>query len=459
MTLSRKIAAFALSFAVALTTAGCGGSSDNTSAQAGLQIKSLKTFPAFSAFVNPAIFVENNPIPILKAAVDGAPGSFCSEFCYLKQGIQEAVRQNQELDFFLCLARKAGDVNADVDFPAADGCRYFEITPPALTVNAGPDGISLDLPSKIQVRLCTSGEDVRVHTCGDGALQQELLVANNTDESVNATLVKKLTQSNGCEDKYKVDFHSNCSQENFANGACAATVDGNYCGCYGSGSVNVDLAGGSEPNAKLASDFAAGGLGAGSFGDFVFCSYGDWSRGGDGCFKSQASGSFPAIPSSEVPLASLDGCRNLKSSSVCPNPDFDPEAYDPAAPVCPFVGSPGATCGFDFSGANCCGLTGDTLSGLQGQDIDDAPLASVLDAVNAHACPGEGNCDGIAFEDAWDCAAPAGQAFTAVDLSTAAGIDVTQCQDLLTAVNTFVADENCSEQTAKASSDEIISQP
>jgi hypothetical protein len=410
--------------------------------------------------VNPQIFVENNPIPILKVQTTGTPGSFCSEFCYLKQGIEEAVRQNQELDFFLCLARKASDVDANVDFPAADGCKYFEITPPNLTVNAGADGISLDLPSKIQVRLCTNGDQVRVHTCGDGELQQELVVSNNpASESVNATLVKRLLQSNGCEDKYKVDFASNCSPENFANGACTATVDGNYCGCYGAGTVNVDLAGGSKPNAKYESDFTAGGLGAGTFGNFDFCSYGDWSQGGDGCFKSQASGSFPTIPSSQVPLASIEGCDGVRTSSVCPNPAFDPDAFDPNFPICPFVESAGATCGFDFSGSNCCGLTGNTLADLGGQDIDDAPLSSVLDAVNAHACPGQGDCAGIAFEDTWDCAAPAGEAFAAVDLSTAAGIDVTECQDLLTAVNTFVADDNCSEQTAKASSDAITSKP
>ncbi len=437
---------------------GCGGSSEEVdTAQAGLNIFSIKAFPAFSGFVNPVVLVGHGPVPILKLQTAGAPGSFCSEFCYLKQGIEEAVRQNQELDFFLCLGRKANELDSVFEFPSADGCGYFEITPPALSTDAGPDGVSLDLPAKIQVRLCRAGAQVRIHTCGDGELQQEALLANNTAaESVSATVVKRLFQSNGCEDKYKIDLQANCSPEAFGNGECAATVNGNYCGCYGNGTINVSVTGGSEPRIQYESDFAASGLGDGTFGVFNFCSHGDWSEGGEGCFQSQADGSFPAIPSSEVPLSGIDGCGAIVNAlNVCPNPDFDPDAFDPLYPVCPFAASAKTTCDFSFADANCCGLTGDSLNVLGGQDIDDAPLSGLLNDVSGRACAGQGDCDAVAFEDAWDCAPPSGQAFAPVNLLGASGVDLTECANLLTAVNTFVADENCSEQTADASTGEI----
>ncbi|HSA58897.1 MAG TPA: hypothetical protein VLJ37_04360 [bacterium] len=441
----------------ALALAGCGGSSDSGTEQAGLNIFSIKAFPAFSGFVNPTVIVQHGPVPILKLQAAGAPGSFCSEFCYLKQGIEEAVRQNQELDFFLCLSRKANEKEPAFEIPSADGCGYFEITPPAFSTDAGPDGVRLDLPAKIQARLCRNGNQVRIHTCGDGELQQEALLTNNTtDESVAATVVKRLLQSNGCEDKYKIDFQSNCTPGAFGNAVCAATVNGNYCGCYGNGTINVSVTGGAEPRIQYESDFAANGLGDGTFGIFDVCSHGDWSEGGEGCFQSQAEGSFPAIPSAEVPLNGLDGCKAIAgAASVCPNPDFDPDAFDPLYPVCPFVAANGASCGFSFSAVNCCGLTGDSLSALGGEDIDDAPLSSLLDDVSGRACAGQGNCGAVAFEDAWDCAPPSGQTFAPVNLLGASGVDLTECANLLTAVNTFTADENCSEQTADASSDEI----
>lgn len=437
--------------------AGCGGSSTKTEDQAGLNVFRISAFPSFSGFVNPSVLVQHGPVPILKAQTAGAPGSFCSEFCYLKQGIEEAVRQNQELDFFMCLGKKANDLDAAFDFPSTDGCGYYEITPPALTTDAGPDGISLDLPNKIQVRLCRTGSQVRVHTCGDGALQQEAVLDNNTAaESVSATVVKRLFQSNGCEDKYKIDLNANCTPEAFHNGACAATINGNYCGCYGNGTINVTVDGGAEPRIQYASDFAAGGLGQGSFGSFNFCSHGDWSEGGDGCFQSQADGSFPAIPSSEVPLSTIDGCQAVVgAANVCPDPNFDPDAFNPLYPECPFLASKGTTCGFSFANANCCSLSGETLGALSGQDIDDAPLSGLLDDVSKRACAGQGDCAAVAFEDAWDCRPPTGQTFASVNLLGASGIDVTECANLLTAVNTFVADENCSEQTADASGSEI----
>lgn len=438
---------------------GCGGASTKTPDQAGLTVFKISAFPAFSGFVNPSVLVQHGPVPILKLKEQtaGAPGSFCSEFCYLKQGIEEAVRQNQELDFFMCLGKKANTLDAVFDFPAADGCGYFEITPPALPADAGPDGISLNLPAKIQVRLCRTGNQVRVHTCGDGELQEEAVLNNNTSaESVSATVVKRLFQSNGCEDKYKIELNSNCSPTAFHNGECAATINGNYCGCYGNGTINVSVAGGDEPHIQYASDFAAGGLGQDTFGSFNFCSHGDWSEGGDGCFQSQADGSFPTIPASEVPLSTIDGCQAIVgAANVCPNPDFDPDAFDPLYPECPFVVSKGPNCAFNFANANCCNLSGETLGELSGHDIDDAPLSGLLDDVSGRACAGQGDCDAVAFEDAWDCQPPAGQSFAPVNLLGASNVDVTECANLLTTVNTFVADENCSEQTADASGDEI----
>lgn len=441
-----------------LSLAGCGSSeSKKPEEQAGLTIFSISALPSFSGFVNPSVIVQHGPIPILKAQTAGEPGSFCSEFCYLKQGIEEAVRQNQELDFFLCLAKRAQQSDPLFEIPGTDGCGYFEITPPNFSSDGGPDGVSLDLPSRIQARLCRNGNNVTIHTCGDGALEQEAAIQNHpATESVSASIVKRLFQSNGCEDKYRVDLNSNCTPGAFGNDECAATINGNYCGCYGSGTINVSLDGGSEPRVQYESDFAARGLGDNVFGQFNFCSHGDWSEGGQGCFASQASGNFPAIPSSEVPLAALDGCQEIvNAANVCPNPGFDPESFDPLYPQCPFEATKVSTCGFAFSNANCCGLSGETLDQLSGQDIDDAPLSSLFGEVSGRACPGQGDCAAIDFDDSWDCQAPAGQTFKTIDLLTATGIDVSECADLLTAVNTFVADENCSEQTADASVQEI----
>lgn len=439
-TIKRTLAALFITTVIASPSfmggvGGCGGSKTNNATnnqnQAGLTIFSVRSVPSFSGFLNPSILVENGPTPILKTQT--SPGSFCSEFCYLKQGLIETARQLKTIDLSVCVAQAVNRSDSTFDIPTA-GCTYYDLVT--------DDG---DLP----VRLCRDGNRVSIGTCSNGAMDEEYLFDNDTSQnSVSATLTRRYQNADGCEDNSRLSVSSNCAPEDFANGTCAVNIQGSFCGCYGNGIVNYGVTGGTAPNIDVNSNFSAGGIGADTFGTFDFCSIGNWSLGNSGCFKSDASGSFPSIPAGEVPLAQLEGCESIVAANqVCPNEAFDPNTFDPAYPVCPFKDAPTSSCSFAFNDSGCCDISGNTLEDESGTTIDPNTVSSLFNTVSAASCPGAVDCNGIVFDQTWDCNAPLGQNFTVID-ATSGALNLTECLAILNEINNFQVSDNCDEQTA-----------
>lgn len=436
-----------LGIAAGLGGCSCEAAPEEEIVQAGLSISRVSAIPRFSGYVNPISIKGVIPEPPnWKLESTGGDGTFCSEFCYLKQGILEAVRQNQEIDFLACLARKTNEANTEFDIPdPIDGCNYYEVTPPTLEGSEGGE-----VPSVMRIRLCKDGSTVKIHLCDGTTLEQEMIFVNNSsEESVTGSLFKTFDRPDGCQDRSKIAFTANCDPDAFENSACQATLQGTYCGCYGDGSIDYRVTGGEAPVIDIETNFAAGGLGAITSGDFDFCSIGDWTEAG-GCFKSEASGSYPAIPAAEVPLSEIEGCGDLagETGDLCPNSDFDPDAIDPVYPICPFEATADDSCALLFDNTSCCSVSGASIEELAGEKVDSSSFSSVLEEVSGRACPDAGNCDTITFEDAWDCEPEAGKTFTTIDLGTASGVDFSECETLLSDVNNFAAEENCGEQTA-----------
>jgi len=423
---------FAFSAATLGGPAGCGGAGSNKkSGQAGLTVFSISSIPTFRHFFNPAILVENGPTPILK--LQTAPGTFCSEFCYLKQGLLEAQRQIKTIDYSVCLAKAVQGSDAAFDIPA-NGCLYVNLV-------TGSGGVP--------VRLCRDGDQVSASTCSGGAADAEYVFTNNPSaKSVSAVLTRRFQNADGCEDKSQLDFSGNCPPDQFLNGDCRVAINGSFCGCYGSGQVNYGVTGGDSPQIDVHSNFAAGGIGAATSGAFNFCSIGNWALGNTGCFKSNADGSFPSIPASEVPVSQIEGCAGLTSATeLCPNEKFDPNAFDPAYPVCPFKPGTGGSCAFLFDNTGCCDVSGDSLEAESATASDPSGASSIFDQVSSASCPGTVACDSLAFVNEWDCKPPAGASFVTIDVNSST-FDFSACQAILDEINNFKVENNCSEQTA-----------
>lgn len=430
---------------------GCGGSANNNQQpadQAGLSIFKVSAMPVFSGFYNRISFFENQPgPPALKTTTSIATGKFCSSFCYLKGGVLEAIRHSENVDFFLCLARKASEFDGSFDIPSQTGCQYFEITPPALNLSSN---IVEGLPNSIQFRLCHNGNQVKIHQCGEGTLEEEAIFDNDpSSKSVTGSLFQKFADSPACDEKSKINFSSNCKDSAFTDSACQASMDVTYCDCPGgNGTILYDVFGGSTNRVTLEEYYAIGDPSR-TMGQYSSCGFGDWTASENGCFTSSDSGSYDAIPASEVPLSLLEGCKSLiGTASLCPNPNFNLDSFNALYPLCPFVAASGSTCSFVLSDLECCSVSGETLQTQVGKTIDPSTVADLRDSVAAHTCSTPPDCSNLSFQETWDCRPESGRQFTKINLNQASQVDFSECVTYLTNANSPSTAENCDEQEA-----------
>ena len=399
-------------------------------------------------------------------------GGFCKEVCYLNQCLQETLRHSVEIEFFLCMSRKAKEASGGVfDFPDS-GCNFFEVTPPDFGSEfegEGPPAVStvrkrklqLDTPSLIQMRLCRSGDTVTFHMCEESTLQQEISITNDTAAgSISATATNSFPFGE-CDDRGQMSITSNCEASAFSSPECIASFDAKFNGCFGSGTINYGVTGGTTRTNNLEANFDAGGTGADEFGSFSVCVLGEWTGGANGCFKADSTGSFPAFSAAEIPfLGDIPGCETLAAGSptnLCPNDNFDPELcfdtsgnYDPTNCSCPFAEATGETCAFSFADTQCCAISGATIAEQGGTIISDDAAGDLFTEIDSAVCP-EPETE-VNFLDEWDCL-PEGS-FTDVDLFSS-DVDFSECFALFEELFNSEAGNNCEQEDAQEGGGDI----
>lgn len=449
---------------------GCGGgASGGDTGDTGVTVSSIDEIPSLN--IEDYVDTGSNSSGLmadLKGQTTTGNDVFCTEFCYMKQMLLEAIRHSKEVEFFLCMSRKAKDVSGGVfDFPTGNGCNYFTVTPPEGVEREGPPGggppadepgggsstsrLEAGVGTDLRMRLCTDGTTHTFHMCEGGELHQEIRITNNSDGSIGATATNSFSFGD-CDDRGQLEITSTCNVEDFSNPDCAASFNAAFNGCFGSGAINFAVTGGTSRRHTLEANFSNGGEGATTFGSFELCTYGDWTAGANGCFKAESSGSFPAIPAAEVSFLSssenggMPGCGDevVNASSLCPNDNFDPESFNSAIPVCPFVATTEETCPLDFSNVECCSISGATVSEQTGTQIDSSEeAADLFTEVTNHACPEQAS--EVSFVEEWDCQAEG--TFTDVDMSGATSADFEECAELFTDLAATSAESNCQQQS------------
>lgn len=484
----RKVTVFGSLAFLALTVpwllAGCasdgggGGSSDDT----GVAVDSVSDIPSLN--ISDYYDTGSDSAGLMSAfkAQTESSGGFCKEFCYNKQCLMETLRHSIQIEFNLCMLRKAKEASGGIfDFPTS-GCAEFSVIPPEME-GEGPGGegpssgeeptseggppegeppsavkaktIEADAPpSDFIVRLCTDGDTKKVHLCDGGELHDELIITNDAASgSINAMVTNRFSFGEDCTDAGQMNITSNCGVDAFSNSECVANFDATFNGCFGAGTINFAVTGGDTRSYDLEASFAAGGAGEDEFGSFSADVKALWDAGGTGSFKSEGSGGFPGIPASEVPVSEIRGCETLASSGasvLCPNDNFDPETYDTAVPVCPFKEASGSTCSFDFADVQCCTISGGTLAEQEGTLADDAVCGAQFTTVSDFPFPAQST--EVNFVDEYDCDPDSTP--TSVDIADTA-VDFSECFELFAELETLSAESNCEEQGAEEGIEDI----
>lgn len=438
----------------AAATGDSGGSSDGVAP--GVTVDSASDIPS----LNIADYYDLGASASQSALVaknKHAVGESCKEFCYQRQCLVETIRHSKEAELVTCMIKAVPEAtDGAVDLPDS-GCIYISMIP--------PDFLSSEDDTTAKIRLCKNGTSITFHRCDGGSLVQELLLTDSgtgtvTGTSTNVFGFQGSDGDEGCEDRSQMTISSNCSVANFTDPDCLANFNGKFSGCFGSGTINFSVTGGAsgDRNYTLESNFTAGGEGEDQFGSFSFCGFADWTAGGNGCFKADSLGTFPAIPTSEVTfLSELEPCSAVVSSNpsfLCPNDAFDPEEFEEAFAICPFRPASGSTCPFDFENTDCCSISGDTIATQRGTRIDSSTVSSLFTSVSNHACPEQSST--INFSDSWTCTPESGASFTELDLSVVDQSLFSECAEIFADLDSPPSGEdNCEEQGLEEEADNL----
>jgi Cys-rich repeat protein len=470
----------ALPFLFLSGAGGCGGGGTGGGGgggtETGVTVDSVSDIPSLNI---DDYYDTGSAASALKAQTTGDEGGFCTEFCYLNQCLQETLRHSIEIEFFLCMSRKAKEATGGTfDFPAGNGCNFFEVTPPEIPAEFGGEGegggppVALNLKKGklqtigalglFQMRLCRNGDTVTFHMCEDGSLHQEISITNNTaEDSISATATNAFAFGE-CEDRGQMSITSNCEAAAFTSSECIASFNAKFNGCFGAGTINYSVTGGTTRTNNLEANFSAGGEGADAFGSFDVCVLGEWTGGANGCFKSDASGSFPSFPAADFGfLGDIPGCETLAASNpvnLCPNDNFDPELcfdesgnYIPTNCPCPFAAAEGTTCPFSFADTQCCSISGATIEEQTGTIISDTEAGDLFTEIDAATCP-EAESE-VNFLDEWNCEPET--SFVPIEFSDTT-VDFSECFELFAALSDVSAGDNCQQDAVEEGSGEII---
>lgn len=411
---------------------GGGAAATGDSGGSGVTVSTLKDIPEADV-TNYLSDTTTSLSAALKSEVSGAPvGSKWVQLCYMEQCLGEAIRHAKEFDFFTCMMKAA--VDSGVVIPADGGTAFYEIVPPpfedlgvqqALVAPTGASSGSSDVQAAaidtdgflIRIRIKKQSDVISLALCEpdeNGSYQQvEEFIIDNSNGQFTGDI--RFNWNFGLETEQGfMKLQTSCpSAASFRDGTCtdAVTLQNYFDGSFGAGGIDLGL---TSPTAyTLVFDFTGEDI-VGGGGSFDVAGKGNITST-KGCISNKASGSYPAVPRSEVPwIDDVAGCASIVQQTrfcfveIDDDIDFGSECPVKAAPateLCAFADDEALTeCG--NVGAGDIGKREGTIA-----DTSDGSFAGILTALDALENTATRD---PSFTDKWDCTAGS---FTAVDMS------------------------------------------